>query len=239
MTVAALILAVSPQSALADADGMPAARRNADAAWSGGAVPIVVVAHDPDGAVASALTGAPVTLAEPAPVEGGPVGQILRGFDVAAREIGETDGFLIWPARLTWVGPETVTSLIEVHGTTRETILAPSFDGERGWPILVPASSVGLLRAISPDRMPDEIVDDLVAAGAPIRVMEMGDPGTTHDISTPTSALAPYVGPSEPLVGHVHEWGESIADLPEDTPLEGPALAPYGQAVAGDPDQPG
>jgi hypothetical protein len=47
------------------------------------------------------------------------------------------------------------------------------------------------------------------------------------------------VGPDEPPAGHVHEWGESIADVPEDAPLEGPALAPYGQAVAGDPDQPG
>jgi molybdenum cofactor cytidylyltransferase len=239
MTVAAVILAASRDSALADADGLPAVRRNADTAWSGGAVPIVVVAADGDGAVAAALAGAPVTLAEPAPVESGPAGQIARGFDVAAAEIHETDGWLVWPARMTWVGPETVTSLIEVHGTARDQILAPSYEGERGWPILVPASVVPAIRAVAPDRMPDDIIDDLLASGARIRLLELGDPGTTHDVSTPSSALPPYVGPDEPPAGHVHEWGESIAEIPEDAPLEGPALAPYGQAVAGDPDQPG
>ena len=65
MTVAAIILSASPEAALAIADGLPGVRRIADAAWSGGAMPLVVVAHDPEGAVAAALAGAPVTLAEP------------------------------------------------------------------------------------------------------------------------------------------------------------------------------
>jgi CTP:molybdopterin cytidylyltransferase MocA len=239
MTVAAVILAASVDSALADADGLPAVRRNADVAWSGGAVPIVVVADDRDGAVSAALTGAPVTLCGPAPRDGGPVAQILRGFEVASAEITDTDAFLIWPARLTWVGPETVTSLIETHGIAGGSILAPVYDGERGWPVLVPASGLALMRRLAADRMPDDIVDDIVAAGAPIRQLELGDPGTTHDIGTPRSELPPYVGPDEPPAGHVHEWGAAIADLPEDAPLEGPSLAPYGQAIAGDPDQPG
>ena len=49
MTVAAVILAACPESALADADGLSAVRRIADAAWSGGATPVVVVSSDPDG----------------------------------------------------------------------------------------------------------------------------------------------------------------------------------------------
>jgi molybdenum cofactor cytidylyltransferase len=239
MTVAAVILAASTQSALADADGLPAVRRNADVAWSGGAVPIVVVAADADGSVAAALAGAPVTLAEPAPLERGPVGQILRGVDVAAAEITETDGFLIWPARMTWVGPETITSLIETHGTAGTAVLAPVYDGERGWPVLVPRSMASAMKHIGADRMPGDIVDDVIADGATIRLLELGDPGTTRDVSTPRADLPAYTGPDEPPAGHVHEWGESIADLPEEAPLEGPALAPYGQAVAGDPDQPG
>ena len=113
MTVAAVILAASPESALADADGMPGVRRIADVAWSGGATPIVVVSFDPDGAVAAALAGAAVTLAEPAPPEHGPAAQMARGAEVALGEVGDTDAVLLWPARMTWVGPETVTSLIE------------------------------------------------------------------------------------------------------------------------------
>ena len=139
MTVAAIVLAASPESALADADGLPSVRRIADAAWSGGAVPIVVVSFDPDGAVAQALAGAPVTLAEPAPAEHGPAGQMARGIDVATSEVRDLTGALIWPARMVWVGPETVTSLIEAHGTAGSDVLRPDYDGEAGWPVLVPA----------------------------------------------------------------------------------------------------
>src|SRR6266852_3441230 len=103
MTVAAVIFATSPDSALADADGLPAVRRIADAAWSGGATPVVVVSFDPDGRVAAALAGASVTLAEPAPIDLGPAAQMVRGAEVAIAEVRETDGVLVWPARLTWV----------------------------------------------------------------------------------------------------------------------------------------
>ena len=55
-------------------------------------MPIVVVALDPDGAVAAALAGAPVTLAEPAPLEAGPAGQMVRGIEVALAEVARDDG---------------------------------------------------------------------------------------------------------------------------------------------------
>ena len=53
MTVAALILAALPDRSLFEVGGQPAVRRLADVAWSGGALPVVVVAADPDGAVAA------------------------------------------------------------------------------------------------------------------------------------------------------------------------------------------
>ena len=75
MTVAAVILAATPESALADADGQPRVRRLVDVAWAGGAVPVIVVAPDPDGLVAAALAGAPATLvATGRHRDGGPVG---------------------------------------------------------------------------------------------------------------------------------------------------------------------
>jgi molybdenum cofactor cytidylyltransferase len=159
MTVAAIILSASADGAVADADGLPSVRRIADAAWSGGAVPIVVVAFDPSGAVAQALTGSPVTLAEPAPVEHGPVGQMARGIEVAQAEVRDLTGALIWPARMVWVGPETITSLIEAHGTAGGDVLRPDYEGDPGWPVLVPASAFEALRAVGPDRMPPAIVE--------------------------------------------------------------------------------
>ena len=235
MTVAAVILASSTESALADADGLPAVRRIADVAWSGGATPIVVVAPDPDGAVAMALAGSPVTLAEPAPDEVGPAGQMARGMEVAAATVRETTGALIWPARMTWVGPETVTSLIEAHGPGAAALLVPTFDDEPGWPVLVPVGALPALRAVDPTRMPPAVVEDL-AAGLERRPFALGDPGVTYNGSVARSDLPPYAGPSEPAGGHVHEWGATVADDPDDGPLEGPALAPYGQTGGPDPD---
>ncbi len=231
MTVAAVILAASPDSAVADADGMPGVRRIADAAWSGGATPIIVVSFDPAGEVASALAGAPVTLAEPAPVERGPAAQMARGADVALAEVVETDAFLIWPARMTWVGPETVTSLIETHGTAPAALLRPTWEGDPGWPVLVPAADLDRLRAVGPDRMPADVLADLVAAGSAERLVELGDPGVSFDGRTARAELPAYVGPTEPPAGHVHEWGAQAADAPDEGPLEGPALAPWGSAA--------
>jgi CTP:molybdopterin cytidylyltransferase MocA len=230
VTVAAVILAASQESALADADGLPSVRRIADVAWSGGATPIVVVCADPDGAVATALAGAAVTLAEPAPVAGGPVAQIARGLQVAADVIHETTAALVWPARLTWVGAETVTSLIERHGLHPGVILQPAYGGEDGFPVLVPIDALPNLASVAPDRMPDAVIADLVAAGVRAQAVELGDPGIVYDRGTAPADLPPYEGPPEPPAAHTHEWGASLDDAAEDVPLEGPALAPYGQA---------
>ena len=233
MTVAAVILAASPESALADVEGQSRVRRIADAAWSGGALPIVVVSFDTDGAVATSLAGSPVTLAEPVPPpEGSPAAQIARGMEVAAGEVRDVDGALIWPVRMVWVSPETVTSLIEAHGIDRLEMLRPSYDGEPGWPALIPAGASRLLASIGPDRMPDMILSDLAAAGIRVRLVELGDPGATHDAGTAHDQLPPYLGPSEPAAPHTHEWGSAAADDSDEAPLRGPALAPYDQADA-------
>ena len=210
MTVAAVILSATPDGSLADTLGQPRVRRLADLAWSGGALPIVVVSPDPDGAVAAALAGSEAVYGSPAPVESGPVGQMVRGCELATAEVQGTTGFLIWPARMTWVGPETITSLIEAHGTDRATILRPAWQGDPGWPVLVPAEHIGTLRAIAPDRMPPQVVDDLVAT-APSRIVEMGDPGVVHDVDTAPSDLPAYEGPPDPPAGHTHEWGADVA----------------------------
>ena len=213
MTVAAAILAASPESALTDADGQPAVRRIADAAWSGGAMPIVVVSFDPDGDVARALVGAPATLEAPAPVETGPVGQIVRGAEAGLVLVRETEAILVWPARLCWVGPETVTTLIEAFGTRPGTVLEPSDAGEPGWPKLLPAAHLEAFRALSPDATPDALFEQLRGAGVPFATIETGDPGVHIDSRTPRAELPPYTGPAGPGAGHAHEWGESVSGI--------------------------
>ena len=230
MTVAAVILFSRPEGALADANGRAAARRIVESAWAGGATPIVVVAFDPTGALAAALAGSPAVLAEPAPLEAGPVAQIARGMDVAAAAVTETDAAFIWPGRLVWADAETITTLIEAHGARRESILRPRYGEEDGWPTLVPMSALPRLRAAAASMMPDEILAATVEAGVTTESIDLGDPGVTHDIATPFDQLPPYQGPAQPGAGTPPEWGAAAADMPDDTPLEGPALAPFSQA---------
>jgi CTP:molybdopterin cytidylyltransferase MocA len=231
MTVAAVILfARGAESALADAAGRAVARRTVESAWAGGATPIVVVCADPLGQVAAALAGSPAVLAEPAPAQTGPVGQIVRGIDIAAATITETDAVMIWPGRMAWVDAETVTTLIEAHGAYRDALLRPRYGDATGWPALLPMDVLPVLRAQATNRMPDELLADLIAGGMRQVEIDTGDPGTAFDISTPLDSLPTYDGPAEPVAGRAPEWGAAAADMPDDAPLEGPALAPYGQA---------
>jgi CTP:molybdopterin cytidylyltransferase MocA len=210
MTVAAVILSASPEGSLADTLGQPRVRRLADLAWSGGALPIVVVSADPDGAVAASLANTEAIHGTPAPVESGPRGQMVRGAELAVAEVGDTTAVLLWPARMVWVGPETITSLIEAHGTDTDAILRPAWHGDPGWPVLLPVEHLDVLRAISTDRMPPAIVDELVAI-VPSRVVEVGDPGVAFDADTPIDELPAYEGPPDPPAGHTHEWGADVA----------------------------
>jgi CTP:molybdopterin cytidylyltransferase MocA len=225
VTVAAVILAATAASALGDADGVARVRRIADAAWSGGAFPVVVVASDPDGEVAAVLAGSNVTLALPAPVEGGPVAQIRRGIRVAEDAVVETDAALVWPAPHCWVDPETLTSLIEAHGADRSSVLRPAYRGEAGWPVLLPLAHLDRLASLAASRTPPELIADLEAAGVAVRCIELGDPGAVYQAETPRGALPPYDGPPTPQSGQRHEWGARVADSPDDAPLEGPRLA--------------
>jgi CTP:molybdopterin cytidylyltransferase MocA len=118
---------------------------------------------------------------------------------------------------MTWVGPETITSLIEAHGAYPTAVLRPAWRGEPGWPVLVPLTHRPRLAAISPERMPPDVIDDLVAV-APSRTLEVGDPGVILDVSTAPGDLPAYEGPPEPLAAHTHEWGADVAaeaGLPE------------------------
>lgn len=217
MTVAACILAASPDTALRDVDGTPNVRRLVDLAWAGGALPVVVVAADPDGAVAAALAGAAVILGAPGPAETGPAGQMARAMDLARAEVDATDAALLWPARMGWLDAETITSLIEAHGLDREALIRPAYRGTAGWPILVPIRMLATLRALPPDLIQAAIADAL-AGGAPARTLELGDPGVTLGLDTLPADLPPFDGPPEPLAGHRHEWGALVAAGPDEAP---------------------
>ena len=217
MTVAAVILAARPAGALREVEGVANARRLVDTAWAGGALPIVVVSADPDGAVARVLAGSTALLADPVAEAGGPVGQICRGIDLARAEVAGTEAVLVWPARMGWVDAETVTSLIEAHGADRAAVLRPAFRSEAGWPVLVPVLHLETLRALDAGLMPGLLVEALTAA-VEGRLVELGDPGTVHDLETPRGDLPPFEAPPEPASALHHEWGSPAAAGPDESP---------------------
>ncbi len=209
MTVAAVILSATAEEALAPTLGQARVRRLVDIAWSGGALPVVVVSPDGDGAVASVLVGSEAIHGLGAPAESGPAAQMIRGAELALAQVRDTTAVLLWPARMTWVGPETITSLIEAHGVASGELLRPAWNGEPGWPVLLPTEHLGALRTSSPDRLPPQLIDDLAVA-IPSRLVEVGDPGVTYDADTPYGDLPDYEGPPDPPAGHTHEWGEDV-----------------------------
>jgi hypothetical protein len=57
--------------------------------------------------------------------------------------------------------------------------------------------------------MPADVIERL-AQIIPTRLVEVGDPGVTHDVDTDPSALPDYEGPPDPPAGHTHEWGDDV-----------------------------
>lgn len=230
VTVAAVILVDSVDEGLADTAGRPAVRRMVESAWAGGATPLVVIGQDRQGEMAAALAGSPALLAEPAPAAVGPIGQVVRGMTLAAQEVTDTDGALILPGRMVWVDAETVTTMIEAHGAKREAILQPTYTGQTGWPVLLPMVAVDHLSTMVGRAVLEEMVGGLAALDLTVEQVETGDPGVAYDSSTPVDQLPEFRGPPEPVAG-APEWGAAAAEMPDEAPLEGPALAPYGQAA--------
>jgi CTP:molybdopterin cytidylyltransferase MocA len=197
MTVAAVILIPDVAAGMADADGEPAVRRVAHAAWSGGALPVVIVADDPGPALAEALAGMPVTFTRPGPDEPRGVAWFVHGLRTAQAAVGEATAALLWPIRYAWVDPETITSLVESHGGPAAQIVRPAFGGQSGFPILVPMAFTDRLAARL-DLHANDAVAALIADGAEVLDLELGDPGIIYDLATPRASLPEYQGPPRP-----------------------------------------
>ena len=213
MTVGAVIVPDGVAEALADATGRTAVRRIVESAWAGGAMPIVVVACDADGRIAEALLGSPAVVVDPG--RASEVQTYRLGAEAAAAAVHETSAVLLWPGRMTWADPETVTSLIEAHGRDMESVTRPRRAGESGWPVLVPMTQLALVLAL-----PGGTIDDALAVGRMTSV-ELGDPGSILGSEVALEDLPDYAGPPEPVGGPPPEWGAAAADVVESELGEG------------------
>jgi molybdenum cofactor cytidylyltransferase len=208
VTVAAVVLAGTPEAALADAAGRPAVRRIAETAWAGGAIPVIVVAIDPEGSVAAALTGSEATLVEPLPGHPQLADLANVGVEAAAAAVAETDAVLLWPAAMSWVDPETITSLIQAHGLERDRHLRPTWEGTPGWPVLVAGGATRFAAGAGGGN-----AEQLVAA-LELGTLDLGDPGTVIDLGMPIDQVPGYRGPAAPIAPPP-DWGAAAAEIPE------------------------
>jgi CTP:molybdopterin cytidylyltransferase MocA len=189
VTVAAVILSSTAEGALAPTQGRVRVKLLVSLAAAGGAFPVIVVSPDDDREeVALALGASGAVYGLPAPHELGPAGQMVRGADLAIAESDDTTAVLIWPARMTWVRPDTIRALIAAHQAEPTTMLLPTWRADSGWPVLFSIAHLDALRAVAPDRMPPHVVADL-AAVIPTRDVDLGDPGVVHDVDTPLEEL--------------------------------------------------
>jgi CTP:molybdopterin cytidylyltransferase MocA len=200
VTVAAIIMVPDSAAALAEVEGEPVIRRVVQSAWAGGALPIVVVCAESGGPLDQVLAELPVTPAQPAPTEPRGIAWFVAGQRAAVQAVSETTACLLWPIRHSWVDPETVTSLVEAHGASPDSIIRPAYGARPGFPILVPYPLADRLAALS-GMHGEEAIDSLIAAGVPSLTVELGDPGIVHDGATPRSSLPDYQGPPAPVPG--------------------------------------
>jgi CTP:molybdopterin cytidylyltransferase MocA len=207
MTVGAVIVPEGVEEALADATGRAAVRRIVDVAWAGGAMPIVVVAADPDGRISAVLDGSPAVLVEPGRASG--VETYRLGAEAAERSVQETTAVLLWPGRMTWTDPETVTSLIEAHGGTPDVVTRPRRAGQAGWPVLLPIARVGSVLGALGGTVEDAL------SGVAADALELGDPGSVLGNEVALDDLPDFTGPPEPVGGPPPDWGAAAADAPE------------------------
>ena len=207
MTVGAVIVPDGVSEALADATGRAAVRSIADSARARGALPNIVVASDPDRHTAEVLDGSPAVVLEPG--KASEVQTYQLGAETAVATVQETSAVLLWPGRMTWADPETVTSLIEAHGRAPDEITRPRRAGESGWPVLVPAARIEPLLSVPGGSL------GAALAGAAAATVELGDPGSVLGAEVPLDELPDYAGPPEPVGGPPPEWGAAAAETPE------------------------
>jgi hypothetical protein len=121
MTVAALIL-TDPRSTAAPA-ALLALTRLIEAAWSGGAQPILVLGHTSNESLAPLARGTAAT-------------DIAAAAREAAELVGGTSAALFLPVTHAGIDPETITALIAAHGRTPNRTLTAAWNGTAG-PILL------------------------------------------------------------------------------------------------------
>jgi len=162
-----------PLKLLALVHGEAMVRRTVTSLLDGGAARcVVVVSAEGEAAVASALTGLPVSVTvNPDPSRG-----MFSSIQCGLQGVGEADRCVLLPGDMPYVQPETVAAVLAEAARTGKTVLA-SHDGRRGHPIALSASFVArILQAPAGAILSEERRHE------PFVTLEVTDPGVHRDV---------------------------------------------------------
>jgi molybdenum cofactor cytidylyltransferase len=140
----------------------------------------VVRARDRALAEACAAAGAEVVVAEPDPSE--MKVSVRMGLAHVERSCEPSDGdvWLLAPADLPRLSARVVDRLLDAHNAAAPAIVAPTYRGRRGHPVLFPWPLAGEVDELGPD----EGVNALLAR-CTLRLIACDDPAVLDDLDTP------------------------------------------------------
>lgn len=161
---------------LAEVDGEPVVRRAARALVGPVSPVVAVVGHEAD-RVRAALDPLDVGTVSNDRYSEGQSTSVAVGVTVA-REEG-WDGVVFGLGDMPLVDPETVETLVAAYRNGRGTVLFPSYEGDRGNPVLFDRAHYDELAAVEGDRGGRDIVRE---HGTPVPV---DDSGVRRDVDAP------------------------------------------------------
>ena len=188
MTVAAVVLAASPASALADADGTPGVRRIADIAWAGrrdAGRRVLVRSRRRRGRRRSRTPrsrSSTRSTRERGPGRPDRERHRGRGAGSSPRPTPRSCGRRAWPG---WT-PRPSRTLIETHGEDRDAVTPPGVPAATpGSPSCCRSRTSTRFAALAADRMPRRPVRRPRGGGRPVRDPRDRRPGRRSTTSRP------------------------------------------------------
>jgi molybdenum cofactor cytidylyltransferase len=165
---------------LLELGGVPLVARAADAALASRARPVVVVTGHEAARVRAALAGRAVAFAHNPDHAAGLSASLRVGLAALGAEV---DGAVVCLADMPWVRGAHIDALLDAFAASgSRAICVPSYEGQRGNPVLWPARCFGEIAALTGDQGARSLLERHAAL---VRDVPVADVGVSLDVDTP------------------------------------------------------
>jgi len=140
---------------------------------------LVVTGHDAEN-VSRALDGYAVSIIYNPEYERGMGSSLIAGIRASFKTARSADAYLIWPADMPFIAPATIENVCETF--TPESIVVPTYSGQRGHPVLFASKFRKALLSIPGHEGARSVLDRFSDA---IIELPVEDAAVLRDIDTP------------------------------------------------------